>query len=231
MTTTLAPCSDCGYSAWLKCLGCEGSICDGECSITKGLTIRERRFCSSDCEAKFPDYSSETDSLHDEDGYECECCHTHVGESDYAGCCSDGDCPKKVEGLCTDCGHWDADKEQWLCPDCHASAKADEQEDNPTCDKCEEPLGWDDNMNKGFSVPEPSRYGQVCSLCIKELTPASPKDYQKCLLKGEKFFCKTVLGDPTLLDLFARPDDTTVGDWVGQYSLKEKAWLVRLEGK
>jgi hypothetical protein len=257
MTATL-PCSDCGYASWLKCLGCETSICDGECSITKGLTIRERRFCSSDCEAKFPDYSSETDSLNDEEGFDCEICKARVS---YAGCCSDGNCPHKVEGLCQDCGHWNADKEQWFCPKCYEAEQSDanthpytpchdcgqrkscgsynsnkewlcedcyeDEDDHPTCDKCEVPLTWADNMHKGYSVPEPSPYGYVCEPCHKILVPPIPDEYKRCMLKGQKYFCKNT--DPTTLELFARPDDNSVGEWVGTYDLKTMTWLVKLE--
>lgn len=49
----------------------------------------------------------------------------------------------------------------------HADCECDEEEEN-CCDKCKKPYTYEDNMGKGFSVPEPSPYGYVCCECDEE---------------------------------------------------------------
>lgn len=128
--TTTEPCPRCGDNVWLNCLGCEKLICDGECTCSANLTLRERRFCSEECQALCPDWCTEADSMYDEQTYECDLCHYRVPESDYQGCCRDGECPNKVENLCGDCGHWHEDKQQWFCTACH-DATVPEPEPKP----------------------------------------------------------------------------------------------------
>lgn len=227
--TSVDPCSRCGDRVWLNCLGCEKPICDGECSVGANLTIRERRFCGEECQAKCPDYDSDNDSLNTEsDKFLCEICNHHVSDSNYAGCCSDGDCPLKVEGLCQDCGQYNDKTEQWVCPKCYEADPFNDEE--PCCDRCGEVFCHADNMGKGWSVPEPSPHGYafLCTECDKLMAKTVPEGYIRALIGGKKRFMKAT-DDPEVKEFFQRHEDGTLGLWVGQYNTKTKSWVVLLE--
>jgi hypothetical protein len=64
----------------------------------------------------------------------CEFC-SQDNDEQLVGCCRDGECSHKIETLCSDCGVWDEEKEQWLCPHCQ-DAVAKENEDDLCCGVC-----------------------------------------------------------------------------------------------
>ena len=88
--------------------------------------------------------------------YTCECCRQEVEENDYAGCCRDGNCPHKIENLCTDCGDWSS--EMWWCPKCVQEDENNIEAPTRECVECEEDFtpSWehDDDL--------------VCDECVSE---------------------------------------------------------------
>jgi hypothetical protein len=104
--------------------------------------------------------------------YTCECCRQEVEENDYAGCCRDGNCPHKIENLCTDCGNWQS--EMWWCPKCVEGDDYENEadEDNLSgeevapadgeCDKCHNKLHGGDNNKWGKEIGE---YNSLCDVC------------------------------------------------------------------
>lgn len=56
--------------------------------------------------------------VEEEEQAHCEVCKEDVNYDDYAGCCRDGECPHHIEHMCTTCGSWNDETEQWSCPKC-----------------------------------------------------------------------------------------------------------------
>ena len=115
--------------------------------------------------------------------YTCECCRQEVEENDYAGCCRDGNCPHKIENLCTDCGNWQS--EMWWCPKCVEGddyeneadednlSDSDEESDDEHLGYCDQEgccTTWDlDNQSECKLVEGENRY--VCNQCYLKLVP------------------------------------------------------------
>ena len=57
----------------------------------------------------------------------CEFC-SQENEERLVGCCRDGECPHTIDILCSNCGVWDAVKEQWICPHCWDAMSKEEQQ-------------------------------------------------------------------------------------------------------
>jgi hypothetical protein len=60
----------------------------------------------------------------------CECCGEQIPNSYIVGCCSDGNCVKKIENMCQDCATWHEDFEQWFCPTCQDNYDNTEKKDD-----------------------------------------------------------------------------------------------------
>lgn len=69
-------------------------------------------------EAKRPEVEvgDTTDSEDEDDDDACACGQDN--EDRLVGCCRDGDCPDKIEQLCSNCGTWDEKTQQWSCDGC-----------------------------------------------------------------------------------------------------------------
>ena len=58
-------------------------------------------------------------STSEETVFSCELCgNQEVSESDYVGCCRDGECPFRVEHMCEDCATFNHASAEWLCGKC-----------------------------------------------------------------------------------------------------------------
>jgi len=60
----------------------------------------------------------EADDDHEEETHTCEICRGEVDGSDYVGCCRDGDCPRRIDAMCSSCADWDDNASFWMCPHC-----------------------------------------------------------------------------------------------------------------
>ena len=70
--------------------------------------------CGNGCES-----AEEADACcGEEESVLCELCKELVDYQDYAGCCTDGLCPSRVERMCNRCAVWDNEKEVWFCDAC-----------------------------------------------------------------------------------------------------------------
>lgn len=90
----------------------------------------------------------EADDDHEEETYICELCRGEVDGSDYVGCCRDGDCPRRIDKMCSDCAEWTDKDSFWMCPHCagiyHEMETADE-----AIEKLEEALETFGDLRKG----------------------------------------------------------------------------------
>lgn len=63
--------------------------------------------------------------------HRCEVCEKWVDDTDYVGCCRDGECPERVEQMCESCATWCEKKEQWFCETCWDNkSESDEEEED-----------------------------------------------------------------------------------------------------
>lgn len=76
----------------------------------------------------------EADDDHEET-HTCEICRGEVDGSDYVGCCRDGDCPRRIDAMCSSCADWDDDASFWMCPQC-----ADLYKEKKACEEAIEKL-------------------------------------------------------------------------------------------
>lgn len=87
---------------------------------------------------------------------ECECCGNEVGEQHYAGCCRDGDCPRKVDSMCDNCATWVADQETYWCHECYESTFTN-------CNECGESINIE-----GHRTISTIECGDFCKACFED---------------------------------------------------------------